>query len=45
MSKITKYGKIGIITHLTISWVVLGLAYLVISRTNQTEKIIKFFKL
>jgi len=45
MSKIMKYGKIGIITHLTISWFVLGTAYLVISRTNQTDKIIKFFKL
>jgi len=36
MTKITKYGKIGIVTHLTISWFILGLAYIVISRTNQT---------
>ena len=45
LGKIKKYGKVGIITHLAVSWAVLGLAYIVISRTNQTQKIIQFFKL
>lgn len=45
MAIIKKYGKIGIITHLTISWSILGALYLIVKRTGQAPKIIKYFKL
>jgi hypothetical protein len=45
MNKIKKYGTVGIITHLTISWSMFGLIYLIVSRAGQTDKIIKWFRL
>ena len=45
MDKFKEYGKIGIITHLTISWTLFACTYLVVRNSNQTDRIIKFFKL
>ena len=45
MDKFKEYGKIGIITHLAISWTLFGCTYLVIRNSNQTDKIVKFLKL
>lgn len=35
-----KYGKIGLITHLSISWSIFGLTYLIIGKTKHSETII-----
>ena len=45
MDKFKEYGKIGIVTHLTISWTLFACTYLIIRNSNQTDKIIKFLKL
>jgi hypothetical protein len=45
METILEYGKIGLITHFAISWSFLGCAYLLVSRSKNPQKIIKYFKL
>ena len=45
MEKIKKYGKVGLATHLAISWSIFALTYLLISKTGQTMRIIRFLKL
>ena len=45
MEQIKQYGKIGLITHLTLSWTFLGVTYLVVRKSKQTDRIIKYLKL
>ena len=45
MEKIQKYGKIGIITHLAISWSILGGLYFGVGKTGQGPKLVKLLKL
>lgn len=45
MEKIQKYGKIGIITHLAISWSILGGLYVGVGQTGQGPKLVKLLKL
>ena len=41
MNKIKKYGTVGIVTHLNISCSMFGLIYLVVSHSEQNDKIIR----
>ena len=45
MDKLKEYGKIGIVTHLSLSWSLFAGAYLLIHNSTQTDKIINFFRL
>ena len=45
MDKLKEYGKIGIVTHLSLSWSLFAGTYLLIRNSNQTDKIINFFRL
>ena len=42
---IQQYGKIGIFTHLALSWSFLFGTYFVVNKTGKPEKIIKYLKL
>ena len=45
MEILSKYGKVGIVTHLTLSWSFLLATYLFIQRTGKSEVLIKKLKL
>ena len=45
MDTIKEYGKVGIITHLALSWSFFGGLYLFVNRSNQTDKLIRYLKL
>ena len=45
MEKISEYGKIGIITHLSLSWTFFAGTYILLSRGKSPQRIIKYFKL
>lgn len=45
MEQLQQYGKIGIITHLTLSWSFFVATYLVVNRSNYSTSIIKYMKL
>lgn len=45
MEELKQYGKIGIITHLTLSWSFFVATYLVVNRSNYSTRIIKYMKL
>lgn len=45
MEQLQQYGKVGIITHLSLSWTFFLGTYLVVNRTNYSSKIIKHLKL
>lgn len=45
MDKVTEYGKVGIITHLSLSWSFFLATYLVVNRTDYSTKIIKYLKI
>ena len=45
MEQLKQYGKVGIATHLTVSFSILGCLMLGMRRVKQTDKIIKYFKL
>ena len=45
MDKLKEYGKVGIITHLALSWSFFAGTFLVMNQTKNPEKIIKYFKL
>jgi hypothetical protein len=45
MEKLQEYGKVGIITHLALSWTFFAGTYLAVNRTKNPEKILKFLKL
>ena len=45
MEKLKEYGKVGIITHLTLSWSMFAGTYVFVHKTKNAEKLIKYFKL
>ena len=45
MDKLKEYGKIGIFTHLALSWTFFAGTYVVIKNSNKTDKIINYLKL
>lgn len=45
MDKVTEYGKVGIITHLSLSWSFFLGTYLIVNRTDYSTKIIKYLKI
>lgn len=45
MEQVLEYGKIGLITHLTLSWSFLGCLWIIVSRSKNPQKIIRYFKL
>jgi hypothetical protein len=45
MEKLQEYGKIGLITHLSLSWSIFLGTYLVVNRTTYSSKMIKYLKL
>lgn len=45
MDILKQYGKVGIATHLTLSWSFLLATYLFIQRTGKSEVLIKKLKL
>ena len=45
MEKVKQYGKVGIITHLTLSWTFFAGLYGFVSWTKQPERLIRFMKL
>jgi hypothetical protein len=45
MEQLQQYGKVGIITHLSLSWSFFLGTYLVVNKTNYSDQIIKYLKL
>lgn len=45
METLKQYGKVGIVTHLTLSWSFLLATYVFIQRTGKSEMLIKKLKL
>ena len=45
MEKLKKYGKTGIITHLTLSASIFTGIYFTLKHTNKTNQIVRFFRL
>ncbi len=45
MEKLQEYGKVGIITHLSMSWTFFLGTYLVVNKTDYSSRIIKYIKL
>jgi hypothetical protein len=45
MEQLQQYGKVGIITHLSMSWTFFLGTYLVVNRTSYSSRIIKYLKL
>jgi hypothetical protein len=45
MEKLQEYGKVGIITHLSLSWTFFLGTYLMVNKTDYSSRIIKYLKL
>ena len=45
MEKLQEYGKIGIITHLSLSWSIFAGTYLLVRNSNKTNQIVSYLNL